>query len=166
MKPTIIIILLLSSIFSISTEQEPDLLIYNSEIIKIIEFPLEVLIKKDSRIKEKLTDESNCISSACWRQYIGTWKIENDSLFLIRLKDCCEYKKIKLDTIFESKDIKNDKVFAFWYSNNIYAGFGKISDLLNTENIFEPIYEKRINLKLNKGIVTELKVRKNKKYIY
>jgi len=156
MKPTIIILLILTSIFSVTTEQTPDLLIYNSEIIKIKEFPLEPLVENDSRLKDKLTKDVTCIDSGCWRQYVGTWKIEKDSLFLVGLKDCCNDKEIKLARVFDKNYIKEDKVFAFWYTNSIYAGFGKI--LENPENVFVTKYEKRIRIKISKGVITELKV--------
>lgn len=51
--------------------------------------------------------------------------MENDSLFLIGLKNCCNSKEIPLNKVFNKSEIKNGKIFANWYSENIKSVFGK-----------------------------------------
>lgn len=138
-----------------ATEQLPDLLIYKSDTIYIDKFPLDFLAEMDSIIAKKLKD-SNCISSDCWRQYIATWKIENDSLFLIGLKDCCNFNTIPLKRVFRKKDIKDKKVFANWYTDNITAGFGKNLGFLEDEWIYK--FEKQIGLIIDKGKIMKLSI--------
>jgi len=154
-RVTIIVILLLNAFASISTEQTPDLLIYNSDTIYIDIFPLEILAEKDSNIAKKLID-TNCISSDCWRQHIATWKIENDSLFLTGWVDCCNYQNQKLDQVFEASEIKNGKVFAFWYSDKLKKGFG--DNLGWSEEKWDFKYEKHIELEINEGHIKSLKI--------
>ena len=138
-----------------ATEQTPDLLIYKSDTIYIDYYPLEILAENDTIIATRLID-TTCLSTDCWRQHIGIWKVENDSLFLIGLKDCCNNKEIPLNKIFNEKIIQNGKVFANWYSENIKAGFGKWLEF--SEETWKHIYEKNIELKIINGGVIESKV--------
>ena len=145
--------------FVTATEQAADLLIYKSDTIYLDKYPLAKLAQQDSVIANRLKD-NNCFSTACWRQHIGIWKIENDSLFLIGLKECCNYKNIPLNKIFNSSKIKNKKVFASWYCEIIVAGFGKL--LKFDEDNWENIYEKNIVLKIENGTIKKCEIIKNK----
>lgn len=156
MRTLISILLILNSLLLKATEQTPDLLIYKTDTIYIDYFPLEILLRNDSEIANRLNDTS-CLSTDCWRQYIGIWKIENDSLFLIGLKDCCDYKKIPLARVFTKTDIQNGKIFANWYSENIKSGFGKRLGI--SEESWGYIYEKTMELKIFDGKILELKVK-------
>lgn len=149
---------MLIALTSFSTEQEPDLLIYGMDTIYISDFPLELLFEKDSVLKERIKDKK-CISSSCWRQYVATWKIENDSLFLVDLVDCCDYKRIEFDDFFNSDRIENGKVFAFWYSDKINAGFGNSPEFIETT--WEYLYDKQITIEIKNGKITSLEVKKS-----
>jgi len=83
MKPTIIILLILTSIFSVTTEQTPDLLIYNSEIIKIKEFPLEPLVENDSRLKDKLTKDVTVLIVVVGDNMLELGKLKKIVCFLL-----------------------------------------------------------------------------------
>lgn len=155
MKILFTLSILLSVLSLKATEQQPDLLIYGSDTIYIDKFPLDLLTGMDSIIAKKLID-SNCISSDCWRQYIATWKIENDSLFLIGLKDCCNFNTIPLKRVFRKNDIIDNKVFANWYTNNITAGFGKNLGFLEDEWSYK--FEKQIVLIIDKGKIIKLSI--------
>lgn len=159
MRTSIIILFIFSSLILKATQQTPDLLIYKSDTIYIDCFPLEILAEKDSLISNRLVD-TTCLSTDCWRQHIGIWKIENDSLFLIGLKDCCDNKEIPLNKVFSETEIQNGKVFASWYSENINAGFGKW--LKFSEDTWQSIYEKSIELKIVNGEILESKVQTTK----
>ena len=149
----------ISSINVTATEQVADLLIYKSDTIYIDKYPLEILLQQDSIIANRLKD-STCFTTGCWRQHIGIWKIENDSLFLIGLKECCDYKKIPLDKVFNSSEIKYKKVFANWYSDNIIAGFGEL--LVFDEDNWKNIYENNIVLEIENGTIKKCEIIKNK----
>lgn len=159
MKTSIFILIIFSSLLLKATEQTSDLLIYKSDTIYIDYFPLEVLSEKDSIIANRLYD-TTCISSDCWRQHIGIWKIENDSLFLIGLENCCNYNEIPLNRVFSKTEIRNKKVFASWYSEDIKAGFGKW--LAFDEDNWQNIYEKNIELEIVRGKIEKCEIQYTK----
>jgi len=148
---TIIGLLILNSVFA--TEQTPDVLIYKDHKIFIENFPLEVRVEKDSILDAKL-DKIECLSTDCWRHVIGIWKIENDSLFLVGLVEPCEHQKLPLDNFFDNTEIKNNKVFANWYSEKIEAGYGKYLGFSNSD--WKNIYDNEIKLNFKNGIVTDV----------
>jgi hypothetical protein len=60
-----------------------------------------------------------------------------------------------LNKIFENKKyIKNQKVFASWFSGVIRSGFG--DNLRFSEDNWENVYEKTIELKVIKGRIDEI----------
>lgn len=160
MRLLLVILIICNSILLFGTEQTPDVLIYKSDTIYIDKFPLEVLSQKNTTIANRLVDTS-CLSTDCWRQYIAIWKIENDSLFLIGLEDCCNYKKIPLRKVFDESQIQNGKIFANWFSENLKAGFGKWIQF-DEENL-ENIYDKNIDLEIVDGIIKKCLIRKTNK---
>lgn len=137
------------SLLTYATEQAPDRLVYKSDTIFINFYPLEELMNTDSIIRKRIFQYSDtvCISSGCWRGHIGTWKIENDSLFLINLKQGCGNKIFSLDYVFGKGKVKNGRVYANWYSIEIeapvlgkYLGF----DEDNWENIYSKTFKCQI----------------------
>lgn len=69
-------------------------------------------------------------NSACWRGYIGTWKIEDNQLFLIGLKGYSESNEsITMKTLFPKKR----KVFADWYTGELHISKGKAEGFLVLE---------------------------------
>jgi hypothetical protein len=109
--------LIFFSLTLFATEQTPDLLIYKSDTIYIESYPLEYLMDNDSIINKALFFlDDMCISTDCWRGHIATWKIENDSLFLVNLVDCCYGYQLDMDKIFGKT---SSKVFAGWYSGEL-----------------------------------------------
>lgn len=153
MKQLIVISFLLTSFFAKATLQRPDLLIYKSDTIYIDIYPLDIRLEIDSILSKKLND-TTCLVTDCWRQYIGVWKIENDSLFLIGLKDCCEQKEIPINKIFNKNEITNDRVFAYWYTEKINAEFGE--NIGFNEDEWKYKFEKKISVEFENGIVNIL----------
>ena len=153
MKQTItILIFLIISLSGFATWQEPDLLIYKGDTIQINVFPLEILMDKDSSLRRKFLNQ-NCGSTDCWRMHIGIWKIENDSLFLIGLKDCCYNKPIPISEIFDNLSVKNNAVFAIWFTDSFKSGFGKI--LKFNEEKWEDEFEYYLELNILNGKVVK-----------
>jgi len=160
MRTLIIILFIFSSLLAEATEQRPDLLILKFDTIYIDKYPLEMIFEKDSIIAKRLNDTA-CLSTDCWRQYIGIWKIENDSLFLIGLKDCCDNKEIPLIKVFNETKIQNGKVFAKWYSENIKSGFGKW--LAFHEENWQNIYEKNLEIEILNGKIEKCLIQSSKR---
>lgn len=111
-------------IFSWATPQEPDLLIIDLDTILIFEYPLEYLMDRDAEIAQRIKNE-DCIVTDCWREHIATWQIQNDSLFLIQLRDCCDHKIIPLKRIFDLHQIRSNQVFASWFTTRNVEGIRK-----------------------------------------
>lgn len=158
MRETTTILLILFSLTIFATEQTPDRLIYQSDTIFIDTFPLEKLMESDSIIRKRIFEYSKdvCMSSGCWRGHVATWKIENDSIFLVKLISGCEDYKFKLENVFGTKKVIEGKVFANWFSGDLNAVFGKYLKF-DVEN-WEDIYTKGFNCKVIKGRIENLKV--------
>lgn len=128
MKPlllrTVMPIFILSSLLSekvIATGQMADYLIIERDTFSLFSNPLEPYLQfKNERSINGVT--LGMTSTACWRGYIATWRIQNDSLFLIRL-----IRGIELDStiVFNLKEeFGTDKVYASWYTGTIMSPRG------------------------------------------
>ncbi len=120
-RTLIISIISLISLTVHATEQSPDRLIFKGDTIYIETYPLEILMNSDSLIHNKIFgyDTVLCISSGCWRGHIATWEISNDSLFLTNLIAGCDDYTFDLAWVFGDDKVKNDKVFADWFSGDL-----------------------------------------------
>jgi hypothetical protein len=84
MKPIAIAILLSSLASAVyATQQVPEVLVYNGTTNDMFSTPLESFFSAE---KPKVFLEKPS-STACWRGYVGTWKIENDELYLVALQE-------------------------------------------------------------------------------
>ncbi|WP_066631329.1 energy transducer TonB [Labilibacter marinus] len=145
--------------FSIyATEQSADILIYESDTLFIDYYPLEALMETDSVIKSRIFSFDNdfCTSSDCWRGHVGTWRIEKDSLFLIKLMNGCEEYYYELEDIFGKENVINGKVYAGWYTSKIIAKFGTYIGF-NVKN-WNNIYSKSWNCNIVNGKVENLNI--------
>lgn len=106
--------------------------------------------------------------SACWRGYIGEWKIEGNKLFLVRLRAGVpiekDYTPGRVPEAFTVQPGKSDDiplkiffkdeanpVFASWYSGIIRVPQGK---LLDYEHMgYESTFESDLMLLLSHGIL-------------
>lgn len=159
MNKLIILFLILSiPTLAWSTPQDSERLIYKRDTIWIDSFPLENLRENNIKIKTILDTLFPWQSSTNWRGYTGTWKILNDSLFLIKIESDITGKIISLDKIFNKSQITVKGVFASWYTQSIDANYGK---LLGYENdiFFEPIYTGEFHCKIDAGIVSNIRIK-------
>jgi hypothetical protein len=119
---TILVAMLLSSITSAlyATSQIPEALIYNGITNDMYSTPLESFF---SAGKPKLFLEKPS-STACWRGYVGTWKIEDDELYLVVLQEGHPRTgAIPLDMV-NPKWVSPVK--ATWFTGTIRIGSGKV----------------------------------------
>ncbi len=162
MKYIIKILFFLVPTIVIGTPQEAEILIYGNDTIYMDYYPLEELRKKDKEVDNKLKSLFPAISSACWRGYNGTWKIEQDSLFLLKIEKCGvekDSKHIDLRILFNESKIGDNGVFANWYSEIIRANYGEFLDYDDYSFIPEPIYTGRIICSISYGIVTGIEIK-------
>jgi len=124
MKRLLLILSVNFIIFStaLSTEQIPDILIIGNETVYLKSFPLEQLITKN-KFKEIPFDygEYSFPSTACWRGYVATWQVIDDTLVLKRVEkldsantqlNIIEY----LENNGYNPKTKKGYVIADWYS--------------------------------------------------
>lgn len=124
-----LIVLLASNAYG--TFQVPEYLVIGTDTFRIEEYPLNAKIEQDTNllpIAQTVNADGNitiCVSSDCWRGYIGTWTIVNDSLYLINLVPSCDLEKdeenpLAIEKIFENS-ISSRGVFAGWVNNTLNA---------------------------------------------
>lgn len=160
-KITLLFIILLTTFELFGTAQRPDILIYKGKKLEIFTNPLGSYFKEGRSPIDLI--KGGCMSTACWRGYVGIWKIIDDKLFLIELRSCCyEEDKIKgdLSEIFGEKYV-NGKVHADWFSGELVIPKGK---MLYYEHMgYASVYKKELNIKIDEGIITEIKKYDNSK---
>jgi|GEM_PF-1163341 len=162
LKILIATLIFLNSISLYGTIQTSEKLIIGIDTFKIDQFPFEPFLERDRTIlpnTEKKNEDGTseiCISSGCWRGYIGTWSIINDSLFLVSLIPPCGMENFDKNP-FDLEKVFNDKVtpngvFAYW-----------VNDILNTKCIMLPCDEPRESFVISNGKLVTLS---SNDYIY
>jgi hypothetical protein len=134
------------------TAQVHECLIMNDEEISMAFCPQ--LPENDPRIIEVTDDEIDCdsiiFSTACCRHYIGTWEIKNDKFYLINIEG-----KFKL--------VDETPVFADWFTGTLKIPEGKMLEYVHMG--YESVYEREIQIRIEKGIVTNSKTIHNRSEI-
>ena len=103
-----------------ATSQVPEVLVYGGTTNDLYTTPLESLFPAGS---PKVFIERPS-STACWRGYVGTWKIENDELYLVALREGHPRTgAIPLDKVNPQW---KSPVKATWFSGILRIGRGKV----------------------------------------
>jgi len=104
--------------------------------------------------------ESNC--TALWRGYVGTWEILDGRLYLVGLNGILKNGAIAtVATFFPNNP---DRVFAHWYSGKLRLPRGKMLKYIHMG--YASIYEEDVLITLDKGMVTNTKIRNNGVSLY
>jgi hypothetical protein len=77
-------------------------------------------------------------STACWREYIGSWSIRRGKLYLTKLEG-----RFRLEG--------KEAIFADWFTGDLHIPQGRMLDYIHMG--FDSVYEKEIILTLEQGIV-------------
>ena len=159
MRKVILLIFVLLFVKTSATEQTGDRLIFKSDTIHIYTYPLDSLIKIFPPFEKRILNYSNiiCESSACWRGYIGTWTIQNDSLYLSKLTNGCEDYTFKLNRLFRKRKTIKGKIFADWFSGEIKEEHDYKKTQINGGEIYLNVPTKLFVAKIKDGIIIELK---------
>ena len=153
-----------------ATEQMSDRLIIDGELFALVAYygpyPLESYQVKFSP-KMLFGESATCVASTCWRGYVATWSIENDSLFLQEIKNYCydwseddvgtEYAD--LSQLFSGK-YRNGRVFAEWVIQDLFSPRGKEYFYLSKPHLSKPpslSYEEEVYYVIKNGILQEIK---------
>ena len=93
----------------------------------------------------------NVICSALTRGYVRSWKIIDDRLYLVKLKN--GYDKDAKSCMAEYFPDHPDRVFAEWYSGKLRLPQGEL--LKHIHGGYASIYESDLFLTIKNGIVTK-----------
>ncbi|MCC5918915.1 MAG: hypothetical protein JJU02_16480 [Cryomorphaceae bacterium] len=143
MKKTALILLTLFCVYNLkATEQIKDIIIIESDTFFLRFSPLY-----DSGLEKQYQDKT-CISSALHRGYWAHWKLENDSLFLIKVINgsffCSNADHLAKHTVFEGR------MFASWYSKKMSLPIGESRYCYSC---YYPLYEKYWVIDYKNGVV-------------
>lgn len=85
-------------------------------------------------------DDFSCSNTACWRGYVGTWKIEDGKFYLTDLKGSIHMAK-------------KEPVFAEWFTGVLRVPQGKLLKYVHMG--FGSIYEREIHIKIENGVIVK-----------
>jgi len=134
-----------------------DKILYNGQIHFLASEPLSPYLYSNKI--EKLFSE---ISSACYRGYCATWKIENKKIYLLNIESPNSTKDENADGVDEPISAmsklfpEQTEVFANWVNGKIKIQSGKVLQFINKG--YESVYEKDIFLKFENGVLVDEKV--------
>lgn len=101
-------------------------------------------LPRDQRVIELKEDEidhhSIVFSTACWREYVGTWEIKDNKFYLVGITG-----KFKL--------IDTSPVFADWFTGVLRIPQGNRLHYVHMG--FGSVFEHELHIKIDKGIVIE-----------
>jgi hypothetical protein len=182
MKHTInIIVFFLLSLNSFGTAQIPDIIIYKGDTLSLFDCPLESYPNKELLNPKGLFGSRGCFFTACWRNYIATWVIEDDKLYLKEIRNGCYPTEMKgvsvsyksgvnkdsigceyadLNTLFPDK-YKNGKVLADWVNGQMYSPRGKLMYYIHDG--FQSIYENELEFSFKNGLLVNIREFDNSK---
>ena len=134
------------------TAQIHEILIYDGNKTSMAFCP--PLPEDNPRIK-RLTDEeieerdaSGLIfSTACWREYLGTWEIKEGRFYLVGLKGRYRLKG-------------SEPLFADWFTGVLRIPRGELIQYVHMG--YGSVFEEEVHTKVEQGIVTETKVIDNR----
>lgn len=133
-----------------ATVQHCEMLNYNGENVQLYSLLLELNDELYRDVKKRLPKGYR---SSLWRNYIGHWKIENDSLFLdsIAVFKDDKLKALNIDDLVLKYRLPDGRIFCSWVSDTLKMGKGK-------SLIYElSIYTNELHVTMNNGIVHSTK---------
>jgi hypothetical protein len=98
------------------------------------------------------------LSTNCWRGYMGTWKIEDNKLYLIGLEGYVQTPKEKYEDVDMNYLFPNEKeVFAEWFSDEIRIPQGRLIQYVHMG--YESVYEKDLLIDFMNGrVISKIKL--------
>lgn len=165
--------LFLIAIKSFGTAQIPDLIIYKGDTLSLFSCPLNSYPDQALLNPESLFGGKGCFYTACWRNYIATWEIINNELFLVEIRNACyptelrevsaSYKShVDIETIGnEFADLnalftdrmQNGKVKADWVTGKLISPQGKL--MMYIHDGFLSIYENELEFSFENGVLID-----------
>jgi len=144
--------------FLLATAQTPDYLIVGKDTFAIFSNPLEDFYTHETR-PNSFFDEKPCYSTACWRDYVAFWKLENQKLYLVKIVSCCSENVVADLKKFFGEKYTNNQVFADWFTGNIISPQGELIYYVHMG--YSSVYEKETEYVFEKGVLKSQKEFKN-----
>lgn len=140
------------------TGQFWDLLIYKADTLKLMNIPLKQYIDTTQINPRKMFKNEECQNMIVRRGYASTWKIENDSLYLMSIKTVCSDSRMDNSNV-EYADLNgviigkyvNGKVLVDWFSGSLYSPIGKC--IFSADDGYVTSYEREFELNIQNGIL-------------
>jgi len=133
------------------TQQAAEILLYQDIEYKITTEPLRQYLKLKGF-------EFYVINTACWRGYVGKWKIDDNKLYLTSLyANLKSNEKVGLDFLFP----REKEVFADWFCESIWIPQGEIIGYISNSYFSTPVFEESIILTFENGSLVSKKTIKN-----
>lgn len=176
-----ILVFFLLSLNSFGTAQIPDILIYKGDTLSLFDCPLEYYPNKELLKPKGMFGSRGCFFTACWRNYIATWVIEDDRLYLKEIRNACYPTELKsvsgsyksgvnkdsigseyadLNKLFPDK-YKNGRVLADWVNGQMFSPKGKLKYYMHDG--FQSIYENEVEFSFKDGLLIKTQELDNSK---
>lgn len=169
---TILICLSAGEIFA--TAQIPDILIYRGDTFSIYANPLSSYPDQNIISPKLLFESKGCFYTACWRNYVATWEIIEDQLYLKQIRNACYPTRLSgvsasfkavvdkdsigaeyadLQKLFPNR-FDGGRVFAHWVSFEIINPYGKQIKYIHQG--YDSIYEFERGFVFASGMLTRI----------
>ena len=122
------------------TAQAAEILHYKGQELALCAEPLDLYLENNN-----IRFDSETVSSACWRGYIGEWLIENRRLYLIGIQNLDD-EPIPLSKIFPDNP---KRVFAHWVTGELRCPEGKLLNYVHGG--YASTYERDLFLEFRQG---------------
>jgi hypothetical protein len=134
-----------------ASPQDPDFLIIGKDTVELYFLPLENL--DSTKLKEfhktLISNKGSIYSSLnLWREYQALWRLEDNKLYLVGLKNNPNSEKILKATFGEK--YKNGKILASWFSSRLAIPKSK---LLRWNELFSRTYLKEEIFDFESGVL-------------
>lgn len=148
-----------------ATAQMPEILVLDGKKEEMISTPLEVYFK--SGHERPVVMRLGISSSGLWREYIGTWEVKGDELYLTSLHkpDYDSDDRTKVGEVFPLTTVFADAkgpVKASWYSGVLRVRRGEMLRYVHMG--FASVYSKTLYLTVKEGRVIARREVDNKQY--
>jgi len=122
------------------TAQAAEILHYKGRELDLCAEPLDLYLANND-----IKFDSESISTACWRGYIGEWLIENRRLYLIGINNMDD-EPIALSKIFPDNP---KRVFAHWVTGELRCPEGKLLNYIHMG--YASLHERDLFLEFRQG---------------
>lgn len=141
-----------------STFQVPEKMIFDGQDYHLSIFPLEEWLSDKPKLQDK---HFSTFTTACWRGYLATWKIERNKLYLAELLSGDFKTQINLSDVFPNQETP---VHANWFSGIIRIGKGELINRGEIANVLPQfgVWEEELYFRIDRGNVAAMHVVNNR----